>query len=144
LGRTFIYYGKRREGIICSSLHCKAEKKGVKHPLSVNIAKIRSNKDKFARWGDNVAYHIGGLSQALFKFEAYKPTSKNYKEWANVLFVTNEPPMLKEPIYLYLIPWYKGDVSISELKSSLPALEKDIISIASVYYKDCLLNVDGT
>jgi hypothetical protein len=121
----------------------KAEKQGVKHPISVNIAKIRTNKGKFARWGDNVAYHIGDLSHALFGFEAYKKPDKKYKAWANVLFSKYDPPALIEPIYLYLIPWYEGNTGISGYQSSLPALEKELISLASVFYKDSLLNVDG-
>jgi hypothetical protein len=121
----------------------KAEKKGVKHPISVNIANLRKDKSKFARWGDNVAYHIGDLSHALFGFEAYKQPDKKYKKWANVLFSSFEKPTLKEPIYLYLLPWYKGNEGISGLQCSLPALEKELISLASVYYKDSLLNIDG-
>ncbi|MEH7502926.1 hypothetical protein V7152_13105 [Neobacillus drentensis] len=121
----------------------KAEKKGVKHPISVNIANIRSNKGKFARWGDNVAYHIGDLSHALFGFDSYKKPDKKYKAWANVLFSNFNPPTLKEPIYLYLLPWYEGNKGISGLHSSLPALEKELISLSSVFYKDSLLNVDG-
>ncbi|MFP5111643.1 hypothetical protein ACSU64_04575 [Bacillaceae bacterium C204] len=121
----------------------KAEKKGVKHPISVNIANIRTNKAKFARWGDNVAYHIGDLSHALFGFESYKKPDKKYKAWANVLFSKYDPPILKEPVYLYLLPWYEGNKGISGLHSSLPALEKELISLASVFYKDSLLNVDG-
>lgn len=121
----------------------KAEKKGVKHPISVNIANLRRDKSKFARWGDNVAYHIGDLSHALFGFEAYKQPDKKYKRWAEVLFSKYDPPTLKEPVYLYLLPWYEGDRGISDLQCSLPALEKELISLASVYYKDSLLNVDG-
>lgn len=121
----------------------KAEKKGVKHPISVNISNLRRDKSKFARWGDNVAYHIGDLSHALFGFESYKQPDKKYKRWANMLFSNYDPPTLKEPINFYLIPWYEGNVGISGLKCSLPALEKELISIASVYYRDFLLNVDG-
>lgn len=121
----------------------KAEKKGVKHPISVNIANLRRDKSKFARWGDNVAYHIGDLSHALFGFEAYKQPDKKYKKWANVLFSEYDPPRLNEPIYLYLLPWFKGNEGISGLPCSLPALEKELISLASVYYRDALLNIDG-
>ena len=121
----------------------KTEKKGVKHPISVNIVNIRTNKGKFARWGDNLAYHIGDLSHALFEFEAYKKPAKKYKKWAKKLFSKYEPPTLKETINFYLLPWYEGDRGISGLQCSLPALEKELISLASVYYKDDLLNVDG-
>ena len=121
----------------------KAGKKGVKHPISVNIANIRTNKSKFARWGDNVAYHIGDLSHVLFSFEAYKAQDNRYKDWAKVLFAHYDPPTLKEPVYLYLLPWYIGDIGINGKPCTLPILEKDLISVASEYYKDTLLNVDG-
>ena len=120
-----------------------AGKKGVKHPISVNIANIRSNKGKFARWGDSVAYHIGDLSHALFEFDSYKPTDKKYKKWASVLFSKYDPPTLKEPIYLYLMPWYHGNTGNLGYQCPLPTLERDLIELASVYYKDSLLNVEG-
>ncbi|MGA8941652.1 MAG: hypothetical protein WB502_02905 [Thermoactinomyces sp.] len=83
----------------------KAEKKGVKNPISENIRNIRKNKSKFARWGDGVAYHIGDLSQVLFNFKAYKKTSRKYKRWAEALFRSFYPPVLKEKTVLYLASW---------------------------------------
>jgi hypothetical protein len=121
----------------------KAEKKGVSHPISVNIKNIRKNQHKFARWGDGIAYHIGDLSHAIFKFEAYQQPTKKYMRWAEAIFFSYEPPKLKEPIYFYIAPWFTGNKGLSGLTCSLPAVEKEMIAIASVQYSDTLLNVDG-
>jgi hypothetical protein len=40
----------------------KGAKAGVKNKLSANLTKIRTNKGKFARWGDGLSYHIGDLT----------------------------------------------------------------------------------
>jgi hypothetical protein len=60
-----------------------------------------------------------------------------------VLFSTTEPPRLKEPVSLYLAPWRDGTVGPSGLAGSLPAVEKEVIALASVQFADSLLNVDG-
>jgi hypothetical protein len=121
----------------------KAERAGVKHPLSVNLANIRTNRHMFARWGDGLAYHIGDLSQALFGWDAYLQPSKKYKRWVSVLFVSAEPPRLREVVTLYLAPWVGGCKGPSGLAGSLPAVEKEVIALGSVQFADCLLNVDG-
>lgn len=114
----------------------KAEKKGTKNAI-VRTYEI------FARWGDGTAYHIGGLSQVLFQFKSYQPPTKKYTRWANALFSSFDPPILKEPIYLYVAPWYSTLRGPSGLICSLPAVEKEIISLASEQFKSTLLNVDG-
>lgn len=121
----------------------KAEKRGVKHEVSANIRNIRSNQHMFARWGDGLAYHIGDLSQALFEFEGYQKPQKKYKRWAEALFETYDPPILWEPIFLYITPWYEGQLGLSGLPCSLPAIEKEMIAIASAQFGEDLLNKDG-
>src|SRR5262245_30846537 len=121
----------------------KAERKGVRHDLSANLANIRTNRHRFARWGDGVAYHIGDLSQSLFGFKAYRPATRKYKKWAARLFETFDPPRLRERVSLYLAPWPDGSAGPSGLAGSLAAVEKEVIALASVQFADCLLNVDG-
>lgn len=121
----------------------KAERKGVKNSISVNIKNIRGNKSKFARWGDGLDYHVGDLSHAMFGFEAYRKSTKKYTKWAETLFVHKNKPTLKEKVYFYIAPWYENSRGLSSLISSLPAVEKEIIAIASVQFKNQLLNVDG-
>ncbi|MBB6670056.1 hypothetical protein [Cohnella nanjingensis] len=121
----------------------KAEKKGVRHDISVNIKNIRKNEHKFARWGDGLAYHIGDLSHVLFGFEGYQKPQSKYQRWAEALFSSYNPPILKEPIHFYLAPWYEGQLGLSGLACSLPAVEKEIIAIASANFGNALLNKDG-
>jgi hypothetical protein len=121
----------------------KAERKGLRHDLSTNLANIRTNRHMFARWGDGVAYHIGDLSQVLFGFKAYRPPTQKHKRWGARLFETFDPPRLREKVSLYLAPWPVGSAGPSGLAGSLAAVEKEVIALASVQFADCLLNVDG-
>jgi hypothetical protein len=97
----------------------------------------------FARWGDGLDYHIGDLSHTLFKFKGYREPTKRCERWANALFKSRDPPILREQAYLYLAPWFSGSKGPSNLPCSLPAVEKELIALASAYFKDTLLNVDG-
>jgi hypothetical protein len=97
----------------------------------------------FARWGDGVAYHIGDLSHVLFGFKAYRQPTRKYKKWATALFVSADPPRLKEPVTLYLAPWVEDSAGPSGLAGSLAAVEKEVIALASVQFSVSLLNVDG-
>lgn len=121
----------------------KAERRGVKHEVSANIKNIRTNKDKFARWGHRLDYHIGDLSHAVFQFPARRTPIQKYLRWAAKLFQTTEPPVLKEHTTFYVIPWYSDSTGPSGLKCSLPAAEKECIALAGALYPADLLNVDG-
>jgi hypothetical protein len=121
----------------------KAERKGRQASLSGNLKGIRNNTNKFARWGDGLDYHIGDLSHAMFGFTGYRPPQKKYQRWASVLFGTNDPPRLKEHVALYIAPWKDGFIGPSGFAVSLPVVEKQVISLASVQFKDSLLNRDG-
>lgn len=121
----------------------KAERRGVSRPLSANLENIRKNKHKFARWGDGVAYHIGDLSHAMFEFKAYRRPSAKYRHWASTLFVTNQPPRLREAVTLALLPWYRHSRGPSGLTSSLPAAEKEVIALAGTRFGSGFLNRDG-
>lgn len=48
----------------------KANKRGKKGNISANLKNVRSDSAKFARWGYGNAYHVGDLSQALFRWES--------------------------------------------------------------------------
>ena len=121
----------------------KAEREGVRHPLSANLANLRGNPHKFARWGDGLDYHVGDLSHALYGFRAYRPPTAKYRRWAARLFASWPPPVLREPVYLYLVPWYEHSRGPSGLRGSLPAAEKEVIALAAHRAGGVLLNVDG-
>jgi hypothetical protein len=121
----------------------KAERRGVTHAISANLKNVRRNKDRFARWGDKLAYHIGDLSHSLFKFQAYRKPTRKYERWATALFASRNPPILKEIAYLYIAPWTRNEQGPSSLPCSLPAVENEVIALASVQRGDRLLNVEG-
>lgn len=113
---------------------------GGKQKISSNIAKIETNKSKFARWGDSSAYHIGDLSRVVFMG---RPSVK-YEKWGQALFATYDPPKLKEQIYLYVVPWYQDSIAPSGRTCTLDDVEKEMIALASAQFGDCLLNTSGT
>ena len=115
----------------------------MRHPISANLVNLRSDRGKFARWGDGIAYHIGDLSHALFGWPAYRAPAPKYLQWANVLFIERDPPRLREPVKLYVLPWRTTSRGPSGLLGSLPAAEKEVIALAGAHYGDGLLNVDG-
>lgn len=85
----------------------KTERRGVRHEVSRNIANIRHNTNKFARWGYGLDYHVGDLSHALFDFAAYRAPTPKYRRWAEVLFATFNPPTLKVPVTVLCLPWHE-------------------------------------
>lgn len=121
----------------------KAERRGVKHELSRNLANIRGNPERFARWGYGLAYHVGDLSQALFEFKGYQRPQAKYKRWATALFSSFDPPVLKAEVSVLLVPWFEASRGPSGFATSLPAAEKEVIALASALFGEVLLNVDG-
>jgi len=60
-----IYIMYRKDGSTLVPLYIgKTETIGKANDLSANIKNLHRDKSKFARWGDNYAYHIGDLSAA--------------------------------------------------------------------------------
>lgn len=122
----------------------KAEKKGVKNDISVNLVRLRTDPTKFGRWGYNSAYHIGELSHAVFG-DAFKPGKHkgNYGRWRDALFATTVPPVLREPVFVHLIPWRTGDRGPSGMVGSVAAVEYELIALAAAAYPAELLNTQG-
>ena len=50
---------------------------------------------------------------------------------------------MREQVFLFIASWYTRDIGPSGLVCSLPAVEKEIIALASVNFKNILLNVNG-
>lgn len=121
----------------------KTERRGVVHDVSRNIANIRRNADKFARWGYGLNYHVGDLSHALFDFAAYREPTPKYRRWAEILFDKFDPPTLKVPVTVLWLPWHETSRGPSGLTGSLAAAEKEVIALAGALHGDRLLNVDG-
>lgn len=121
----------------------KAERRGRTHEVSKNIVNIRANPEKFARWGYGLDYHVGDLSHALFGFAAYRPPQAKYRRWANALFTSFVPPVLRAPVNMLLLPWFEDSRGPSGFYGSVAAAEKEVIALASALYGGTLLNTDG-
>ena len=121
----------------------KAETKGRKNPVSVNIKNISKNKNKFARWGDNKQYHIGDLSDVVLGGEQ----NPKYQNWASVLFETSpsDKPILRHQTYFWCMAWSPEYTGIWEEfgKTRLTFLEYLMIGVASSAFGDLLLNSEG-
>ena len=115
-------------------------KDGQKHPISGNIRRLDKDKSKFARWGDGNAYHIGDLSQALFRFKAYKGVEPKYEAWASTLFARRDPPVLKQRVMLCIVPWYVDSETPSGVTATVLQAEKECIDLATVETQGRLLN----
>jgi len=125
----------------------KTESKGRKNPLSVNISKLKTDKSKFARWGDNYQYHIGDLSAITIPGHDKKHLTHKYKDWAETLF-TDYPvdnPVLKKQVYFWCTAWNRNEVGIWNDfgQTRLTFLEYLMIGVASSAFPKLLLNREG-
>ena len=111
--------------------------------LSANLRNLRTDKSKFARWGDGNDYHVGDLSQALFGWSGYKEPCQKYLRWAEMLFVEKSPLRLREPTNLLLIPWDEGQLGADSETCSLEAAENQAIELATEEFRRIVLNVQG-
>jgi hypothetical protein len=115
--------------------------------LSANIINLHNNKDKFARWGDNYAYHIGDLSAAALTDQRVEKRNPKYVAWASKIFKSapTRQPQLTFDVYFWAKAWKSTDVGIwSELSPTrLAFLEYLLIGVASTVFNGTLLNYEG-
>lgn len=109
----------------------KTESTGRGGGLSINITNLHSDRSKFARWGDNYAYHIGDLSACVLPGHEEKKKVRKYQDWAARLFQP-ETTMLKEPVYFWATAWDRSETGIWEEfgPTSLAFLEYLLIGVA--------------
>ena len=115
--------------------------------LSANLRNLRTSKDKFARWGDNYAYHIGDLSAAVLTCHPAEKRSPKYSEWALKIFKSapTERPQLAFDVYFWAKAWKSSDVGIwpNLSPTRLAFLEYLLIGVASTVFSGALLNYEG-
>ena len=115
--------------------------------LSANLRNLRTSKDKFARWGDNYAYHIGDLSAAVLTNHPVEKRNPKYIEWASKIFkcAPTEQPQLTCDVYFWTKAWKSSDVGIwPELSPTrLAFLEYLLIGVASTVFAESWLNYEG-
>lgn len=118
----------------------KTERRGIRRQVSENIRSIRTNTSAFARWGDNIDYHIGDLSHALFRSKAYREPKKPYERWAATLFETPGSTHLVQPVFLYAAPWYTYSTGPYGSVCSVKQVTQELIDLAYTRFPATLLN----
>jgi hypothetical protein len=120
--------------------------KGDGNP-SANIRGIENDTSKFARWGDNYAYHIGDLSAVVLPGHEPKHIERKYKAWASALFESYpaDSPILKRPVSFWAKAWSGREVGVWEEfgPTRLTFLEYLLIGLASSAFGSVLLNREG-
>lgn len=115
--------------------------------LSANIKNLHRDFSKFARWGDNYAYHIGDLSAATLPGHAPNKINKKYFDWAKSIFVEfpTSAPQLKRKVYFWASAWEKNTVGlwVDFGPTRLTFLEYLMIGVASSVFPELLLNREG-
>jgi hypothetical protein len=115
--------------------------------LSANIADALRETSKFARWGDNYAYHIGDLSAVTLFGHHERYQTKKYASWASTLFESypSDEPRLVKSVYFWTKAWSRHETGIWEEfgPTRLTFLEYLLIGVASTAFGDRLLNREG-
>ena len=111
--------------------------------LSANLRNLTSDRSKFARWGDNYAYHIGDLSACVLPDHSESKRTAKYQAWADTLFVPGTL-RLKRPVYFWAKAWDHDDTGIWEElgPTRLAFLEYLLIGVAGLMSPH-LLNREG-
>ncbi len=114
--------------------------------LSANIQHLDTDTSKFARWGDNYAYHIGDLSACVLQGHTPSRLVPKYQAWAQTLFTASptQTPLLRQPVYFWAKAWDNSWVGVwQELGATrLAFLEYLLIGVASMVSPQ-LLNREG-
>ena len=117
--------------------------------LSVNIKSIKTDTQKFARWGDNYDYHIGDLSAAVLPRHDPEKIAPKYSSWAESLFKEHptDTPVLKQKVFFWAKAWSAKNDTGPEVglggPTKLTFLEYLLIGLASSAFGDVLLNREG-
>ena len=121
----------------------KTESTGRGGGLSVNITNLRTDKSKFARWGDNHAYHVGDLSACVLPGYDERKKVPKYRAWADCLFEEGTVT-LREPVYFWATAWDRSQTGIWDEfgPTSLAFLEYLLIGVAGGI-SPSLLNREG-
>jgi hypothetical protein len=114
--------------------------------LSANIDRLASDTSKFARWGDNYAYHIGDLSACVLPGHPHGKKTLKYTAWAARFFLEAPcaEPRLREPVLFWCSAWDRNQVGVWEElgPTRLAFLEYLLIGVASMCFSE-LLNREG-
>ena len=107
-GLIYMMYKCSLDGEVIPLYVGKTETVGKrKSNLSINIKGLKTDKSKFARWGDGHQYHIGDLSAAVLPNYPDNKIQPKYVNWADALFTDamQLKPQLKVPVYFWAKAW---------------------------------------
>lgn len=146
-GLIYIMYRTDQDGRVIPLYIGKAETLGKgSGNLSANLINLHKDRSKFARWGDNYAYHMGDLSAAVLAGHPSGKVNRKYEDWASALF---EPVQvcarLRSPVFFWAKAWSPHDKGIwTDLSPTrLAFLEYLLIGVASTVFGHTLLNREG-
>ena len=115
--------------------------------LSINIKSVKTDTQKFARWGDNYDYHIGDLSAAVLPGHDPEEITPKYSSWAGSLFEKHatDAPVLKRKVFFWTKAWSSNNLGpwVEFGPTRLTFLEYLLIGVASSAFGDVLLNREG-
>ena len=126
----FVYVMHWNCGRVCPLYVGKTERCGRKQVVSGNIENIRLNYRCFGRWGYSRYYHIGDLSHAMFGGQDERKFDSKYRRWADRLFISDEPPRLRQEVSVALIDWFEGKRGPLCMPLSVSDAETEIIKLA--------------
>lgn len=105
-------------------------------------ANMTTNDSKLGRLGYSDYRHLGWLSRLVLGQTDEVDVPPRYDQWVDELF--EESRRLKEPVWLWTTAWQQGQSGPDSTPSSLKELEADLIRIASNFYPNRILNIQGT
>jgi hypothetical protein len=115
--------------------------------VSANLATIRANTGKFARWGYNYAYHMGDLSAAALAGHTVDKVKFKYRRWAARLFINSAAgaPHQRIPVRFWCTGWGPASRNIWLEFGSCPLAfaEYLLIGVAGLLFPQELLNDEG-
>lgn len=115
--------------------------------VSANIASIRANAGRFARWGYNYAYHVGDLSAAALPGHPEAKVQPKYARWARRLFheVPADAPCPRFEARFWCAAWGPRSPNIWREFGACPLAfaEYLLIGVAGLLFPGDLLNDEG-
>jgi hypothetical protein len=115
--------------------------------VSANIASIRANTSRFARWGYNYAYHMGDLSAAALPGHSAAKVQPKYARWARRLFRDGSAaaPRLSVEARFWCAAWGPRSPNIWREFGACPLAfaEYLLIGVAGLLFPGDLLNDEG-
>jgi hypothetical protein len=115
--------------------------------VSANIASIRANAGRFARWGYNYAYHMGDLSAAALHRHPAARVQPKYVRWARRLFrdVPAAAPRPRFEARFWCAAWGPRSPNVWREFGACPLAfaEYLLIGVAGLLFPGDLLNDEG-